>query len=95
MLYYELAETQVNTNMKGGKELFDKRKFKAQMVLAGVSSKELAEKLGINESTLYRKINSNGNFTRTEINNIILLLSIDDPKDIFFADELAETQETN
>lgn len=77
---------------EGGSELFDKRKFKAQMILVGVTSKELAEKLGINESTLYRKINSDGNFTRTEINKLILLLRIDDPKEIFFADELAETQ---
>lgn len=69
--------------------LFDKKRFKAQMVLAGVTSKELAAKLSINESTLYRKINADGNFTREEIGKIVTILGIDNPQEIFFARELA------
>lgn len=69
--------------------LFNKNKFKAQMVLAGINSKELAAKLGINESTLYRKINADGNFTREEIGKIVEILGIDNPQEIFFARELA------
>lgn len=69
--------------------LFNKNKFKAQMVLAGISSKELAAKLGINESTLYRKVNANGNFTREEIGKMVEILGIDNPQDIFFARKLA------
>jgi len=69
--------------------LFDKNKFKAQMVLVGINSKELAKKLGINESTLYRKVNANGNFTREEIAMIVEILGIDNPQEIFFARELA------
>lgn len=69
--------------------MFDKNRFKAQLVLSGITSKELATKLGINESTLYRKINANGNFTREEISKITIILKIDNPKDIFFAEELA------
>lgn len=69
--------------------MFDKNRFKAQIVLAGMTSKELAEKLGINESTLYRKVNNDGNFTRDEINKIIEILRIENPQDIFFAKELA------
>lgn len=69
--------------------MFDKTRFKAQIVLAGITSKELAEKLGINESTLYRKINKDGNFTRDEINKLIEILGIDNPQEIFFAEKLA------
>ena len=71
--------------------MFDKRRFLAQMTLRGVSKKELAEYLGINEITLYRKINNDGHFTRQEINKMITYLHIDNPAEIFFADELTET----
>ena len=73
--------------------VFDKRKFLAQMTLRDVSKKELAEKLGINEITLYRKINNDGYFTRSEINKLIEVLHIDNPAEIFFAEKLAETKE--
>lgn len=73
--------------------MFNERKFRAQMVLQGVSMKILASELDINEATLYRKIKDNGAFTRNEINKMIVFLQITDPKDIFFAEELADTQE--
>ena len=73
--------------------MFDKRKFLAQMTLRGVSKKKLADKLVINEITLYRKINNDGYFTRKEINTMIDVLAIENPAEIFFADELAETKE--
>lgn len=73
--------------------MFDKRKFLAQMTLRDVSKKELAEYLGINELTLYRKINKDGSFTRQEINKMINYLRIENPAEIFFAEELAETKE--
>lgn len=72
--------------------MFDKNRFRAQLVLRNVTHKRLAEVLGIDESTLYRKINNNGAFTRDEINQMIEYLMIDDPASIFFATELAETQ---
>ena len=73
--------------------MFDVRRFKAQLVLKGVTGKMLAEKLHINESTLYRKINANGDFSREEINIMIEYLEIENPLEIFFADELAYTQD--
>lgn len=73
--------------------MFDKRKFLAQMTLRDVSKKELAEELGINEATLYRKINNDGYFTRSEINKLIEVLRIDNPAEIFFAEKLAETKD--
>lgn len=73
--------------------MFDVRRFKAQMVLMGVTGKMLAEKLNINESTLYRKLNAGGDFTREEINIMIDYLKFDNPLEVFFAQELAYTQE--
>ena len=49
----------------------------------------LAERLNINESTLYRKINADGDFSREEINIMIEYLEIDNPSEIFFAKKLA------
>lgn len=69
--------------------MFDKRRFMAQLVLKGVTLKELAKTLEIDESTLYRKINDDGRFTRKEMNNMIDFLEIEDPNNIFFANELA------
>ncbi len=66
--------------------MFSKNKLKAQMALSGITAKELANRLNINEATLYRKLQADGNFTRREINDMIRILDIDDPKEIFFAD---------
>lgn len=66
--------------------MFCKNKLKAQMVLLGITSKELAEKLDINEATLYRKLQRDGDFSRKEINIMIEFLQIENPRDIFFAD---------
>jgi DNA-binding phage protein len=59
------------------------------MVLKGMTGKELAVKLGISETTLYRKMANDGDFSRKEIDDIMAILSIDDPVAIFFASELA------
>jgi len=69
--------------------MFDKNRLKAQMVLVGISTKELAKRLGIDESTLYRKIQNDGSFTRSEINQMIEILGIENPNEIFFAERLA------
>ncbi len=69
--------------------MFNERYFKAEIVRNGLSMKEVARRLNIDESTLYRKIKNNGNFSREEINKLILLLHIEDPKSIFFSEKLA------
>ena len=71
--------------------MFNKRKFLAQLTLRDVSKKELAEYLGISEVTLYRKIENNGFFTREEIGKMIRFLEIENPAEIFFAEELTVT----
>lgn len=67
--------------------MFNKREFEAQLVRKGIKKKELAEMLGMSYTNLYRKIES-GKFTREEINRIIDILEIDDPRPIFFAPKL-------
>lgn len=69
--------------------MFDKRKFKAQIALKGKRLKDIAEVLEIKESTLYRKLKRDGDFTRAEINTLIIYLEIERPEEIFFAKELA------
>lgn len=69
--------------------MFNKNLLKAQIVAAGMTSKKLAERLEMNESTFYRKMNDDGNFTRSEINRMIDILNIQDPSAIFFAEHLA------
>lgn len=69
--------------------MFDRKRLQAQMVLKGITGRELAAKMGINETTLYRKMGNDGDFNRSEIQKIMLILDIEDPVDIFFANQLA------
>lgn len=69
--------------------MFKENELRAQIKRANKTNKEVAAHLGIDESTLYRKIKANGNFTREEINKMVEFLEIEDPKDIFFAERLA------
>lgn len=51
----------------------------------------IANKLGINATTLYRKINGESDFTRGEVQllRMILGLTTDEADRIFFAEKLA------
>lgn len=64
--------------------MFDKNKFKASIVAEGKTVGDVANELGMNESTLYRKISNDGNFTRQEIQDLIRILKIKNPFEIFF-----------
>lgn len=65
--------------------MFNMAEFNAALARKGRTRKELAEILGINEVTLYRKLKRGGDFTREEINIMIDRLDISDPVGIFFA----------
>lgn len=67
--------------------MFNKNEFNAQLARKNMKKYELAEKLEMSYTNLYRKIES-GHFTREEIGKIITILEISDPVPIFFADEL-------
>lgn len=64
--------------------MFDKKRLQAQMVLKDMNAEELSEQLGINPSTFYRKMNNDGDFSRAEIEKMIIVLEINDPIFVFF-----------
>jgi hypothetical protein len=69
--------------------MFNKLEFNAQIARKGMLKKDVAKALGIDVSTLYRKMEKDGDFSREEMAILIELLGIEDPKEIFFADGLA------
>lgn len=73
--------------------MFNSNKLRGKMVERQVTNESLAFRLGINPATLYRKITGKSDFTRIEIQKItdILALTMQEVKDIFFADEITET----
>lgn len=75
--------------------MFSKNRFKAAFVEIGMSMQDVANELGINKVTLYRKINGESDFFREEILKIKKMLNRENVDDIFFADEVAETQQNN
>lgn len=64
--------------------MFNKQMLKAQMVLKGFSGEKIAKELQINPSTFYRKMNDDGDFSRSEIVKICEILDIKEPNEIFF-----------
>lgn len=68
--------------------MFDERRFKAQVVLAGLTMRQVAAELGIDETTLYRKMSGKSDFYRKEIQKLCDLLKIEDPAAVFFAEKL-------
>lgn len=73
--------------------MFNKDLFKAQMLIAKVSIEDIAQALGINVTTVYRKLADNGRFDRDEIAILVKVLKIDTLElmnRIFFATELTE-----
>ena len=67
---------------------FNRLEFNAQLARKDMSVKDLADAIHMPLSTMYRKLNADGDFDRKEIAEIVERLEIDDPKKIFFAPEL-------
>lgn len=68
--------------------MFDELAFRERMTEMGVTISDIAKTLGVNESTVFRKISANGRFTRDEIMKLCKLLKIKTRRDlnrIFFA----------
>lgn len=64
--------------------MFNKAKFKAKVIEKGLTMEYIAHKLGINQATLYRKMNGSSDFFRSEIQKLCVLLDITNPIEIFF-----------
>lgn len=71
------------------KILFNQDFFIASLMKRGYSLKDVAEKIGKNTATVYRKVKNNGSFTRNEIILISELISWNEINEIFFANKLA------
>lgn len=68
--------------------MFDEGKFREAVNNSGKTMEDVSNHLGINNSTLWRKVTGKTEFTRTEIQLICGLLHLDSPNEIFFAKEL-------
>lgn len=71
--------------------MVDVSKLKGKIVERDTTQEELANKIGIDKSTFYRKMKQNGNFSIKEVNLIVstLNLSKDEAMSIFFSDTVA------
>lgn len=67
--------------------MFDEKQFRIKLISAGFTVKDIAQVIGINETTLYRKIKGITDFSRNEMSIIktFLKLNSDEFEKIFFA----------
>ena len=64
--------------------MIDTNALKGTIVSKGLSQRKVAKTLGITEKTFYEKMKK-GVFTSTEIEAMMSILGIENPKEIFFA----------
>lgn len=64
--------------------MLNKRALKVEFVRNGMTQKDVAHALGISEQTLIRRLKK-GNFGLDEVNQLIEILHINNPCEIFFA----------
>lgn len=69
--------------------MFDKKRLEAELVLQNISKAEFAKALGIDTSTLYKKMNGKSDWTLTEIRKTGEILGKDKINTIFFAEKVS------
>ena len=71
--------------------MFNKDKFRAKIIESGMTTSQVANALGVSESTLYRKMNGKSDFSRSEIQILRaeLKMNTNEAERVFFAKELA------
>ena len=62
----------------------DKDKLIEAMKRKNISDKQMYDYLGLSRSAWYRKKNGISEFTRSEIEQIVIYLELDSPVEIFF-----------
>lgn len=67
--------------------MFNRNALKAQIVLRGENVESVAKAIGITAPTFYRKLRRNGDFSREEISKMVTFLEIEQPDNIFFAED--------
>lgn len=60
-----------------------------EMKRRGITAKQMADYLGIDRSTFSKKCNGVSEFKQSEIQKMLELMDIADPKPIFFAGEVS------
>lgn len=65
--------------------MLQKNKLRAKMCEMNYSMENISRLLGIKSSTLYRKMNGKSEFNRAEIEQLVKILKLDNPSEIFFA----------
>lgn len=66
--------------------------LKGKIVESGMTQSELAKAIGISENSLSRKIQGKRDFRLIEVVEICNVLNIGNPKEIFFNDNIPNTQ---
>lgn len=68
--------------------MIDTKTLRGIIAMKGLSQRKVANMIGITEKTFYEKM-KRGVFTSTEIEAMMRILDIDNPKEIFFAEKVA------
>lgn len=71
------------------------RKIKAKMVELNITQKDLAMELGISVQNLNAKLNGRATFNILEAACLTKVLKINDPIEIFFANNVPKMQQRN
>jgi len=69
--------------------MFSEKALRDLIAERGVKIKSVAAAMGIEPSTLYRKMKGQLDFTRTEIQRCCEFFGLDEMNDVFFAKEVA------
>lgn len=69
--------------------MFDKKRLEAELVLQNIGKAEFAKSLGIDTSTLYKKMNGKSDWSLSEIRRTGEVLGKDKIEAIFFADKVS------
>lgn len=72
----------------------DRYRLEYEMKKRGMNVDVLAEKIGINRATFYRKMKGTSEFTQGEIQKIVDVLELESPMGIFFPEKVSETTQT-
>lgn len=60
-----------------------------KMEARGYTIQKMCEALGMSRSAFYRKRNGKSEFTLNEMNQILSILRVKDPREIFFKDKVS------
>ena len=73
-----------NATTQKESDSMDEKKLKAELILKGMKLEDYAQYLGINKSTLYRKIKGISDFSLPEIKKSMILFGNETAEKIFF-----------